>query len=811
MNFHWILIALTTTPTVYSHVTAVESAANLSPKLLDIIRLASNTYIFRFDNIYLSFIPVIIAFSAVLLKPKDKMVAYFAIVAALSIFLGKGVNPPLASIYSWLSLHLPGSALFRDVYHIAFIPALAYSVLIGKANDRLSEIGSGRIASTSVHYSGAMRKLKKINMPIIAKIVVPLVLALLLVYSVNPIFTGNFNNNVQVYDLGNNYSNAFSYLQNLPGDFRIAWLPMASLGTSSSSTILWAGRNPVISAPPKPSFDADGLVWQRYPAFLDQTISTNRTAYFSQLLAFAGVKYVVTAADFLGHYPTPWNQTQLLDNQVGFDLVNQIGNIRVFENSNYLPLIYSTNDVTVVGGDLSTLTSLSYYNQYLSKEFPNTFFSPQLTKSPSSTDNGNNVIIQDNDYQDLAFSFIPHNYIITAGAYAPHNTPLNGWTYGGYLWTYDWHLTTALDDIAVTATNDTLVIPVKVQEPTEYLVWARVYFGMENLWGVSDQNTSLSFSIDNQNVGSVVTTISTDSWDQGYKWVDLGSLQLAAGNHNIQILGKNGVNAIERIAVAPSTVLTEAFDNLNKYLLSKNILLLSNVEKTAEDNDLLVASTQWSNNASEGVALVSKAPTELSSSIFVPTTGDYEVFLRTTNPEFINAKTDNSTPTLSPSGDFKWLDEGSAHFTQGYNNLSTYIGSPGVGVDLIALEHVSNKQSVEAGQTDISYSQVNPTKYSIHVNASEPFFLIFSENFDPSWHASIAGFPLEHFEVNAFANAFYVNKTGNFTITLDFTLENLHEVGLASTFVSVIGCVSLIVIPKRYFYKARNKIIDKVK
>ena len=66
------------------------------------------------------------------------------------------------------------------------------------------------------------------------------------------------------------------------------------------------------------------------------------------------------------------------------------------------------------------------------------------------------------------------------------------------------------------------------------------------------------------------------------------------------------------------------------------------------------------------------------------------------------------------------------------------------------------------------------TKITIHVsNATTPYYLVFRETYDPHWAAFYSNGtevnPRNHIAVNGFANAWYMNKTGNYTVTLYYT------------------------------------------
>ncbi|MEM0143783.1 MAG: hypothetical protein QXL94_07560 [Candidatus Parvarchaeum sp.] len=79
-------------------------------------------------------------------------------------------------------------------------------------------------------------------------------------------------------------------------------------------------------------------------------------------------------------------------------------------------------------------------------------------------------------------------------------------------------------------------------------------------------------------------------------------------------------------------------------------------------------------------------------------------------------------------------------------------------------------------QPNISFVQNTPTKVTVHIsNATTPYYLVFRETYDPHWAAFYSNGtqvnPRDHIAVNGFANAWYMNKTGNYTITLYYTLQ----------------------------------------
>jgi hypothetical protein len=95
------------------------------------------------------------------------------------------------------------------------------------------------------------------------------------------------------------------------------------------------------------------------------------------------------------------------------------------------------------------------------------------------------------------------------------------------------------------------------------------------------------------------------------------------------------------------------------------------------------------------------------------------------------------------------------------------------------------------GNVSAIFEEIDPTRYIVQVNASQPFFLVFSESYDKDWIAYVDGqqIPNEyHFTANGFANGWYINKTGTYTITLEFWPQKLFYIGSAISITTFILC-----------------------
>lgn len=101
-----------------------------------------------------------------------------------------------------------------------------------------------------------------------------------------------------------------------------------------------------------------------------------------------------------------------------------------------------------------------------------------------------------------------------------------------------------------------------------------------------------------------------------------------------------------------------------------------------------------------------------------------------------------------------------------------------------------------AEDVNLTYKQISPCEYKVNVNADKPFVLVFSETYDNQWSLYTEdgqAVPC-HFIANFYANGWYIQKTGNYTLTLYFTPQNYLNMGLYGTAASAIILFAILVL-----------------
>ncbi len=116
----------------------------------------------------------------------------------------------------------------------------------------------------------------------------------------------------------------------------------------------------------------------------------------------------------------------------------------------------------------------------------------------------------------------------------------------------------------------------------------------------------------------------------------------------------------------------------------------------------------------------------------------------------------------------------------------------------------------------ISFLRLSPSEYRVEVRSTEAFYLVLSDVFSPGWTGYYGTRDpltvpfadpksLLHFEANGFANGWYVERSGNFTITLLFRGQTSLDYGTLITAGALFVCFSLVLYQKsRVIRAARN-------
>lgn len=110
------------------------------------------------------------------------------------------------------------------------------------------------------------------------------------------------------------------------------------------------------------------------------------------------------------------------------------------------------------------------------------------------------------------------------------------------------------------------------------------------------------------------------------------------------------------------------------------------------------------------------------------------------------------------------------------HNTSIYVNNDTTGISNASAQMAINPIT-NFSQPSITFSEATPTRVIARVrNATTPYYLTFRETYDPSWSAYYSNGTTvlsgDHIEVDGFENAWYMNKQGNYSITLYYTTQS---------------------------------------
>jgi len=155
------------------------------------------------------------------------------------------------------------------------------------------------------------------------------------------------------------------------------------------------------------------------------------------------------------------------------------------------------------------------------------------------------------------------------------------------------------------------------------------------------------------------------------------------------------------------------------------------------------------------------------------------------------------------------LDSVIVYSTSGQNN--TYNSSIDRGEEY-RIAHDLFKHNITSSYPSISeYKKINPTKYVIGIkNATKPFLMSFAESYDPLWKISSVGenvnnvsnFMSNSIPLYSTINGFYINKTGDYTLELDYLPQGWFvEGGIVSvlTLLLIVGFILSMRLKKYHF------------
>lgn len=733
--------------------------------------------------IIIGFLIPILAFAFLLKRPKNQSRIFFAILAIIGLFIMNGSSASLGLINGLIMKNIPLMVdIFSNPYtfggmYVTVSFAFLFASFIPDLLESRFSFGSAFILST--------KKRKKINILLICLLVF-LVIGLYafplwtgdVIYPGNPVMASNR------YNIPDYYYDAKNWLKNDPSDFRIFPFPYSILGYGAydwspagfngpDPTELLLGRSLIAGT----IGQGIGLETARHLVNTDSSLA--------KVLSLMNVKYVLihndAAQTYLANntwYITP-DQAQIpliLSNQTGFTYERSFGKLDFYLNNYWRPMrVYSASTNIVFDGDIDQLIDLVKRTDF---NLNNTIISlsNQLDAQQLSNIPVNIEIVQNSDSSLVLapFSTVSRDErLILMPNYKP---VVEARFYSGWKGV-----------ISTNGTGDPGMIVFSSPETCPYLnSFPR---GFTN-WSAYD-STLLFFTslvpITINSVNADVMSMTAEAWWQtGTSWGKGWPINIPP-YENVVIQISQKINHVTlQTDKGPITVTVN--DGWVYPLTTQNEPEVPCQRIMITDpSQYLIAIKPPSNNTYKNVTVQIGA-----QSFFI---------------DFITQKNQSDYHYIGP-----------VYLEQGLYKLSIYTGSKLIPhLDDMVIYSLRNNESFvsvadflysdSTNNVEVSYNRLNPTQYIVNVTTSAPFYLVFSDSYDKGWIASINGETIPnayHFTANGYANGWYLNKTGTYSVNLQFAPQNYLYAGAA---ISILSLIIIILYLSRGTLKQVFKII----
>ena len=124
-----------------------------------------------------------------------------------------------------------------------------------------------------------------------------------------------------------------------------------------------------------------------------------------------------------------------------------------------------------------------------------------------------------------------------------------------------------------------------------------------------------------------------------------------------------------------------------------------------------------------------------------------------------------------------------------------------------SLEDIFSKEPVAKIR---DYRRIDATRYEVEITSTGPFMLAFAETFDDLWIAHIPGSKnIKSVPLYGVINGYYINRTGNFTVIIEYKPQDWLEIGLGITALSITVSLGFLICADRKLWGKRFITLSK--
>lgn len=737
------------------------------------------------------------------------------------LVLAKGTAPPLGELYQWLVFGPLTPAAFRWLFRVAskwnvFLSLGACGLVTIALAELMARVRSWRRAA------GPMRS--RARMALLA--LVGSVLAFPLFAW--PSFSGDFGGALDPVPLPPEMLAANGWLEAQEGDFKVNWMPV-----TNGRELSWNPRpsgSVYTSLSSRPSIATN---WNRHPvlyySYAYDSVSNDRLGDLGQLLSVLNTRYVAYHDDVVtthvheGVEPVAvliesgeQDLTEKIDEQRDMRVAWTRGAITIYEAELYEAGVFAPASRFLATGDLTLLASLSSLGSVDLGEL-GLYFDSSRDRGRLTGD-WDGLLLGLDAIDDLAISFLPVERLISPAAYTSHGSVTDAWSrfdiyqfdwqsvlrdHYVYQWAYDYGQAMVAHTAAAgeLESDVSFSVPVVIADDGTYHLLAR--YLEHPLAG------SLSVAVDGESAVDVVAA----NLVAGFRWNDVGSLPLTAGEHRVEFANRDGFMVLNALAVLEETELARLLEQVDQLAASTPSLYVLEVERDFDPGDALPSRETTQLSGGRGLELDSGTP--ISTTVSLVAGGDYSLWVRASLPVSsapITATLGNEELVLE-SGflgeELIWLTEPTPSLPKGELTVTLQSAGPAV-VDVVLLDSGEPSESPGALLTSdsvppsVTYQRIDPTRYRVLVQTERPFTLALAETYDPLWEAYGADFRVSSIPLYGVINGFTLDRTGTYEVTVEFQAQQGARLGAILSATVGIGLGPLVLYMARRHFPKKN-------
>jgi len=276
-----------------------------------------------------------------------------------------------------------------------------------------------------------------------------------------------------------------------------------------------------------------------------------------------------------------------------------------------------------------------------------------------------------------------------------------------------------------------------------------------------------------------------------FTWTEIDTFYLEKGQHRVAVTNLQGFNTINLLTLIPKQEYHNAQNQLDQILQNKKIIHILEAE-----NDLYYQNTTPSNKyggeASNGEILILNPNSTIWQNITIAKKDNYGLTIRSKG--LLQIQIENQTYTIN-STSLKWNHLNITQLKKG--NCKIQLTTPNTAeLDVLWLYSTQHPNETiqdifTINQTPakiINYTKIDPTKYTININATDPFILSLAEAYDPLWTCYVNDEKILSTPLYGVINGFWINQTGQLEIVIEYEPQKWFYYSLTISIAALLIC-----------------------